>query len=84
MTRGLSAEYGSAVALKVRVMASHGPISKDAVPTLVYRAEAYEETDRFREPQWGCSHNHDSVEDAFNCGLSWLHAQSDDSAAETA
>jgi hypothetical protein len=54
------------------------------MPALVYRAEAYEETDRFREPQWGCSHNHDSVEDAFNCGLSWLHEQSDDSAAETA
>jgi len=72
------------VALKVRVMASHGPMRKGAMPALVYRAEAYEETDRFREPQWGCSHNHDSVEDAFNCGLSWLHAQSDDSAAETA
>jgi hypothetical protein len=74
----------SAVALKVRVMASHGAIRTGVVPTLVYRAEAYEEDDRFRDRKWGCSHNHDTVEQAFNCGMTWLNDQLDDSAAETA
>jgi len=53
-------------------------------PALIYRAEVYEDSDRFRECKWGCSHNHESVENAFNCGMSWLNDQIDESAAESA
>ena len=42
------------------------------MPPLVYRAEAYEEADEFREPKWTCGHDHGSVEDALDCGQSWL------------
>jgi hypothetical protein len=42
------------------------------VPRLVYKAEAYEESDEFRETLWACKHNHESVEHALNCGLDWL------------
>jgi len=72
------------VALKIRVMASHGPLRRGLVPFLVYRAEAYDESDRFREPTWGCAHDHESVEHAFNCGVAWLNGQSDESAVEMA
>jgi hypothetical protein len=72
------------VALKVRVMASQGPVIGGARPILVYRAEVFEEEDRFRERAWGCAHNHESMEQAFNCGMTWLNEQPEDSAAETA
>jgi hypothetical protein len=42
------------------------------VPPLIYRAEAYEEGDEFRESKWGCKHEHESVEYALKCGLDWL------------
>jgi len=35
------------VAFKIRIMASHGDQGRAPVPRLVYRAEAYEEGDRF-------------------------------------
>jgi len=54
------------------------------MPGLLYRAEAYEEADRFRERKWECSHNHRSVEDAFNCGVTWLNEQSDGPVEESA
>jgi len=54
------------------------------VPPLVYRAEAYEEADRFRERMWGCAHDHESVEHAFNCGVEWLNDQSDETAVQMA
>ncbi|TMD37882.1 MAG: hypothetical protein E6I81_02545 [Chloroflexi bacterium] len=72
------------MAMKIRVMASHGPLRRGLVPFLVYRAEAYDESDRFREPTWGCAHDHESVEHAFNCGVAWLNGQSDESAVEMA
>ena len=72
------------MALKVRVMASQVPVRAGLVPTLLYRAEAYEEADRFRERKWECSHNHRSVEDAFNCGMTWLNERSDGPAEEPA
>ena len=72
------------MALKIRVMASHGPLRRGPVPALVYRAEAYEEGDRFRECKWGCSHDHDSVEHAYNCGVTWLNDQSEGPAVQMA
>jgi len=70
--------------MKIRVMASHGAPGRGGIPALVYRAEAYDDADRFRECKWGCSHSHDSVELAFNCGLDWLDGQTDEAAFETA
>jgi len=70
--------------MKIRVMASHGPIGRGGLPALVYRAEAYDEADRYRECKWGCSHSHDSVERAFNCGMGWLDDQTDEAVTETA
>ncbi len=58
--------------LKIRVAASHGPRKRGPVPPIVYRAEAYEEADGFREPRWGCGHEHETVEHALNCGMDWL------------
>ncbi len=72
------------MALKIRVLASHGPLRRGTVPPLVYRAEAYEEADRFRERMWGCAHDHVSVEHAFNCGVEWLNDQSDETAVQMA
>ena len=60
------------MALKIRVTASHGRLVKGPVPPLVYRAEAYQDGDEFRETVWGCRHDHESVEQALNCGLAWL------------
>jgi hypothetical protein len=45
------------------------------MPALVYRAEAYDEEDAYRERKWGCSHSHDSVERALGCGMDWLDDQ---------
>jgi hypothetical protein len=42
------------------------------VPPLIYRAEAYEESDEFRETLWRCEHDHGTVEAALDCGLVWL------------
>ena len=64
--------YVPAVALKVRVTATHGPQRAGPVPPLVYRAEAYDENDQFREPKWSCDHDHHSVEHALSCGHAWL------------
>jgi hypothetical protein len=60
-----------ALALKIRITAAPRPRQ----PSLVYRAEAYEEADDFREPRWGCPHDHETVEHAFHCGMSWLNEQ---------
>jgi hypothetical protein len=46
------------------------------VPPLIYRAEAYDEDDRFRE-HWTCSHEHRTVEEAIECGNDWLVRQRD-------
>jgi len=65
-------------------MASHGPLRRGPVPPLVYRAEAYEEADRFRERKWGCAHDHESVEHAFNCGVAWLNDRAEGTAVQMA
>ena len=62
--------------LRVRVTASHGPVRRGPVPPLIYRAEAYDDIDSFRERRWSCAHEHDSVETALNCGMAWLDEQS--------
>ncbi len=66
------------MALKIRITAAPRPREQSLVPALVYRAEAYEEADEFREPKWGCSHDHESVEHAFHCGMTWLDQQPGD------
>ncbi len=65
-------------------MASHGPVRRGLASALIYRAEIYDDIDRFGECKWSCPHDHDSVEHAFNCGMSWLNDQLDHSAAESA
>jgi hypothetical protein len=45
------------------------------MPPLIYRAEAYDDEDSFREPVWTCSHQHSSVDEALKCGEEWLEEQ---------
>ena len=63
--------------VKVRVTASQGAPGRGPVPALIYRAEAYDDSDRFRDPVWTCSHDHDSVEAALRCGEEWLAGDGD-------
>lgn len=64
------------MALKLRVMASHGPFTgKGRASALIYQAEAYRDTDRFREAVWVCPHEHRTVEGALHCGQAWMGAQ---------
>ena len=42
------------------------------LPAIVYRAEAYEEQDKFREQKWSCEHAHDNPHEAYACGQEWL------------
>lgn len=66
-----------AVALKIRVMASHGPAPMNSpVASLIYRAEAYDDNDRYRDRVWGCAHEHRTVEGALHCGQEWLNTES--------
>jgi hypothetical protein len=58
--------------VKMRVTASQGAPGRGPVPALIYRAEAYDDEDRFRDAVWKCPHDHDTVEAAVNCGQSWL------------
>jgi hypothetical protein len=60
------------VAFKIRIMANHGLRGRGPVPQLVYRAEAYENDERFAERKWACDHEHETVEHAFHCGEEWL------------
>ena len=62
------------MALKIRVTATHGSPGRGPVPPFVYRAEAYDDRDGFREPKWGCEHEHHSVEEALDCGAVWLES----------
>ena len=64
------------MALKIRVMASHGPVTgKGPAAPLIYRAEAYRDTDRYRETAWACPHEHRTVEGAVHCGQKWVGTQ---------
>jgi hypothetical protein len=65
----------SAVGIKIRIMATHGARGRGPVPKLVYRAEAYENEDRFADRKWACAHDHETVEHAFHCGQDWLSSQ---------
>ena len=57
-------------------MASPGPFTgRRIVQALIYRAEAYRETDRLREPVWDCPHEHRTIEGALNCGQEWMGTQ---------
>lgn len=60
------------MAFKIRVTATNGPLGQAAIPPLIYRAEAYDEADGFREPIWSCKHDHASVVQALDCGCAWL------------
>ena len=81
MTSAGGRGYVPAVAFKVRVTATHGPGRAGPVPPLVYRAEAYDENDQFREPIWGCDHEHRSVEHALSCGHAWLQLREESKAS---
>ena len=61
--------------VKVRVTASQGPPGRGPVPPLIYKAEAFEAEDQFREPVWTCGHEHHTVEAALRCGEAWLDGQ---------
>lgn len=60
------------MAPRVRVTASQGTPGHGPVPPLIYRAEAYDDGDQFREAVWTCDHQHGTVEDALHCGEAWL------------
>jgi len=70
------------VSLKIRVLALPTPVRGTPVSSLVYRAEAYDQEDQFREPRWTCTHRHDSAQGAHVCGLDWLSQVSDQIEAE--
>ncbi|MGH7763571.1 MAG: hypothetical protein ACREOM_04015 [Candidatus Dormibacteraceae bacterium] len=63
--------------LKVRVLALPSPIKGTPVSAMVYRAEAYEEHDAFRDQKWVCPHRHGSAQEAHGCGMDWLARQTD-------
>jgi hypothetical protein len=65
------------VGLKIRVLALPTQIKGAPVPSVVYRAEAYEEHDSFREPKWTCPHRHESAQEAHSCGLGWQAGRSE-------
>jgi hypothetical protein len=71
------------VGYRIRVIVSREPPGRHAVPSLVYKAEAYAEDDRFRERVWTCSHEHRTVEESLQCGNEWL-ARHDDHLIESA
>ena len=59
------------VGYSIRVLALPG----DALygPSWVFRAAAFKENNRSREPSWACDHDHESTQAAFECGTDWLH-----------
>ncbi|HET7421471.1 MAG TPA: hypothetical protein VFL27_13930 [Candidatus Dormibacteraeota bacterium] len=58
--------------LKIRIIASHGERGRWPVPKIVYRAEAYDDRDRFADSKWTCEHEHETAEHAFHCGQEWM------------
>jgi hypothetical protein len=70
------------VGMKIRVLALPSPIRGTPVSSLVYRAEAYDEEDLFREPKWTCAHRHDSAQSAHGCGMDWLGREANQVEAE--
>jgi hypothetical protein len=59
----------------MRVIAIKGPPKGRPLPTLVYRAQAYE-ADPHEPPSWECEHDHSSPLEARDCGTAWLQHKS--------
>ena len=57
--------------MRMRVIAIKGPPKGRPVPTLLYRAQAYE-ADTHEAPSWECEHDHSSPLEARDCGTAWL------------
>jgi hypothetical protein len=55
----------------MRVIAIKGPPQGRPLPSLVYRAQAYE-ADPYGPPAWECDHDHTSPLEARDCGKEWL------------
>ena len=72
MTRPLTGLYVSGVAYKIRILASNGRHGRESNAMVVYRVEAYEEGDELSDRKWICSHSHESMEHAIECGAEWL------------
>lgn len=62
----------STVGLKIRVLGTHRPLRGSPIVTWAYRAEAYDEDDRFHRAVWSCTHAHDAPHTAQSCGEEWL------------
>jgi hypothetical protein len=61
--------------MRMRVIAIKGPPKGRPLPTLSYRAQAYE-ADPHAAPSWECEHDHSSPLEARDCGTAWLQEQS--------
>ncbi|HEX3509087.1 MAG TPA: hypothetical protein VHW94_11925 [Candidatus Dormibacteraeota bacterium] len=61
--------------MRMRVIAIKGPPKGRPLPTLSYRAQAYE-ADTHDAPAWECEHDHSSPLEARDCGTAWLQRQS--------
>ena len=61
--------------VRMRVIAIKGPPKGRPVPTLLYRAQAYE-ADTHEPPTWECEHDHPSALEARDCGTEWLQRNS--------
>jgi hypothetical protein len=60
--------------LKIRVLGTHRPLRGSPLPAWAYRAEAYDDADRFQRPVWTCPHEHEAPHIAQGCGEEWLAA----------
>ena len=61
--------------MRMRVIAIKGPPKGRPVPTLLYKAQAYE-ADIHAAPSWECEHDHSSPLEARDCGKAWLQRTS--------
>jgi hypothetical protein len=57
--------------MRMRVIAIKGPPKGQPLPTLLYRAQAYE-ADTHGPPSWECDHDHGTPLEARDCGNEWL------------
>lgn len=58
--------------LKIRVLGTHRPLRGSPIMAWAYRAEAYDEDDRFQRAVWTCAHAHEAPHTAQSCGEEWL------------
>ena len=59
----------------MRVIAIKRPPKGGPLPTLLYRAQAYE-ADTHGAPAWECEHDHSSPLEARDCANEWLKQNS--------